>query len=357
MDVELDKSFISDLRTKPERVKTVTKEIKNKKVNHKTSEIMTMNVKNLLPNLSEELKKQGNKKIESEVKPQVVYFSEGYDVSKFVVDLDLAKEIETNTSNDFKPSYSAPIVENGYEYTTLSTGNILPDLADVKANPKKYEEKEEEKVKVDENVLLKSISNVTFKPFYEETSPELDLFEEEKTEEKVEEIITLPNINLSEKAETKIIKIDDEAQKLLKLIEKQQLQRELKHQQNSEENNAFKKELEQASKKKELKELVKEEQPIVQTLENSENVIKSVSCNSGFSCNLVKTDNGYEIIGCVGDKQTKLKEYNELKSTNLQVRVNDKKSDGTIQYLVKIGLQKFIANVINDNMEFVMDLC
>ena len=35
----------------------------------------------MLPDLSEALKKQGGRKIESEAKPQVVYYSEGYDVS------------------------------------------------------------------------------------------------------------------------------------------------------------------------------------------------------------------------------------------------------------------------------------
>ena len=52
-----------------------------------------------------------------------------------------------------------------------------------------------------------------------------------------------------------------------------------------------------------------------------------------------------------------LKKYDELKTENIQTRVNEKGADGSIQYLVRIGAHKFIAKVIDNNMEFIMDLC
>ena len=81
ISVELDQDFITDLRTNPQRTSEMKQEIQffGDKAK-KPSEIITMSVKDLLPDLSEALKKQGNKKIESEYKAETVYFSEGYDV-------------------------------------------------------------------------------------------------------------------------------------------------------------------------------------------------------------------------------------------------------------------------------------
>ena len=86
MSAELDNDFINDLKTDPIRREQMQEEFKKHKSKpHKTSELLTLNVKDMLPDLSEALKKQGGKKIESEVKPQVVYYSEGYDVSTLKV--------------------------------------------------------------------------------------------------------------------------------------------------------------------------------------------------------------------------------------------------------------------------------
>ena len=38
-------------------------------------------------------------------------------------------------------------------------------------------------------------------------------------------------------------------------------------------------------------------------------------------------------------------------------RVSEKLDDGTLRYIVRIGVHKFIMNVKKDDMEFVMDLC
>lgn len=403
MDVELDKNFITDLRTKPGRAKEAEKEIKAQKQNKtKKSDIITLSVKDLLPDLSKELQKQGNKKIESEVKPQVVYYSEGYEYTKLSVSDDLADlsaALQSKDATEHKESYFAPIVEDGYEVSTLSIKDELPDLEDVKANPEKYQDKKVEQEKVDENALLKSIANVTFKPFYEEVQEELNQFEGFEIINREDDIINIaeepqkeinnaentnpedfvfvnePTIQTPESSTADIIesepqvseivpvsintkpvqsrrtKINDDAQRLLKLIEAQQIARQNKK---IEETAAFKQELESASGKTKTK-VVKPEPdlPKIKPEDNNNEIIKTILINNNTECSLVKTDDGYEIIGCIKDKQFNLKHYDSLKSTNMQIRAHQKNK----QYLIKLGIHKFVINIYEDNMEFVMDLC
>jgi hypothetical protein len=460
MDVELDRDFVTNLATNPNRVREVEKELKQKTSKpHKASEILTLNVKNLLPDLSAELKKHGNKPIVSEFKPNTVYFSEGYDVNKLSVSSELSNistALKTKEANEYRPSDSIPIVESGYEFSTLSIKDEIPDLEDVKAHPEKYANKKPEKPVVDENALLKSISNVTFKPFYTDVQTEMNQFENfeiispdskkleepdiittniinsdsEKLEEpnvitpniinpdseKLEEpnVIT-PNIinpnsekleepnvitpNIinpdSEKLEepdiitpklinferkrpekpkniTRNNKVEDEAGKLLKLIEAQQAQSAQKKQ-SIEEEKAFnlktseqkeqkeeEKDIKETKVTKEIKEVkeVKETSQVIFEYENERFfLIKTVPCGKNAECNLTKSDNGYTIFGYTNGKRKVLKHYDSLKTTNMQIRENNKYEDGKNQYIVKIGVQKFIIQLINDNMEFVMDLC
>ena len=172
LSVELDPSFISDLRTNHERTKELHEElVQRRNESHaRPSVIQTLKVRDLLPDLSMELKKQGNSQIKSEYRPEVVYFSEEYEVNKLTVSEELTDitSLEKYSNNSFRPSDDLPILENSYEVQTLSTGGILPVLSDVLQNPEKYEVKKDTQKTVDEEALLKSISNVVFKPFYEE---------------------------------------------------------------------------------------------------------------------------------------------------------------------------------------------
>lgn len=169
INVEIDNDFITDLRTNPSRMQEMQDEIARQKAKpHKTSELLTLNVKDMLPDLSEALKKQGGRRIESEVKPQVVYASEGYDVStlKLNMDLpDLSKEINNKDAYKARPSDDIQYVDTNYEVQKMSISNDLPDLEDMLKHPEKYETPEPEEVEVDEEALLKNITNVTFKPF------------------------------------------------------------------------------------------------------------------------------------------------------------------------------------------------
>ena len=343
MNVEIDSDFVTNLHTNPNRTKAMEKELKEKKPKlHKTSEILTLNVKDLLPDLSKELKKQGNKRVESNAKPETIYYSEGYEVSKLSVSNDIAnisKELKSTTKNDFKPSYVAPIVENGYQVSTLAIKDELPDLADVKAHPNKYKETVF-KEKVDENALIQSLNNVSFKPFYEETQNKINRIDDVKTVDSN----TTPQADIPDNS-----KSFNDTKKLLKLIEEQQLKR-AENNQIHKDNNSFKQKREKsisASKQEKVQEEVQSS--------NKDNIIKTVQINSQSGCKLIKTDNGYNIIGYIGNEQFNLKEYASLNNTNMQVRTQDKTNQNI---LVKVGIHKFIIKITENNtMEFVMDLC
>lgn len=364
INVELDEDFVKDLRTNPQRTEAMKKELESReKKPHKTSEMLILNVKDLLPDLSKEVKKQGNKKIVSEAKPEVIYYSEGYEVSKLEVSSDLANVSEAIHNKDatkFRPSDDLPIAESGYDVSMLSIKDSLPDIADYRKNPQKYETKKVEN-KVDEKALLNSIQNVQFKPFYENVQEELSRFEgfEVINKEQEEDSFYDQNSGILEQIYTPEIpkirpvqtpKVKDDAQKLLDLIGEQQAERE-------------KKKLSQESQ-------LQQEKNLSSQNENQNNdkssvceidgklysVIKSSICGS-FICMLTKNDDGYFVVAQKDENYKILKKYDELKTENIQTRVNEKGADGSIQYLVRIGAHKFIAKVIDNNMEFIMDLC
>lgn len=366
MNVELGPDFTKDFTTNPARTKIVEKEIReNKGKPHKTSEIITLKVKDLLPDLSKELAKQGGKSIKSEAKPTVVYFSEGYEYKTLHVSNDLSNISANTTQNEHKPSYEAPIVASGYEVSTLSIKDELPDLNDVKANPKKYETKIPETKKADENALLKSLANVTFKPFYEEVENEMNQFDNfeivnpdekdiqtEKFDYHIEPDLPEPDLPAPNSNIKKERNNDDNAKKLLLLIEAQQTEREHKKQ-NSEESAAFKKELESTiiKKKKQITDLPT---PFDYNGEKA-NILKTVKCTKNSECKIILAGDKYIILGNIDNKEIVLKEYTDLNSSEMFIRLNDK-SDKT-RFLVKVGKHKFIIRITEDNMEFLMDLC
>lgn len=389
ISVELDSDFITDLRTNPERLKEMQNEMAKHKVKpHKTSELLTLNVKDMLPDLSEALKKQGNRKIESEVKPQVVYYSEGYDVSTIALKdqlPDLSVEINNDEAYKSRPSDSMELAVSGYDVAKMSVGNELPDLDDVLKNPEKYETPKEEPVKVDENQLLASIKNVTFKPFYDEENhlndekdtPSvsdiqqefskvgngLEIVNEEDdesnniTENNIDDFEALyddnyidldkkesPNISNEQKSttQTKRKNSSNDTDKLIKMIEAQRIERRKK----------------QAARQNEIIQPDKPEVTRTCKVDGKEYKILAQTCFSDKSgCYLIKDLDGYKIVGYVGEDTSIIKTYETLKSENLQSRISVKMPDGTIRYIVRLGLTKFVLNVKNDSMEYVMDLC
>ena len=86
-------------------------------------------------------------------------------------------------------------------------------------------------------------------------------------------------------------------------------------------------------------------------------IVSKTNFTDKLGCYLAKNTSGYSIIGFVGDKLFKIKNYEKLKTESIQSRVSEKLNDGTTRYLVRIGIHKFILNVKDDKMEYVMDLC
>ncbi len=459
ISVEIDNDFITDLRTNPNRLQEMQNEIARQKSKpHKTSELLTLNVKDVLPDLSEALKKQGGRRIESEVKPQVVYFSEGYDVSTLKLnnnDLpDLSKEINNEEAYKSRPSDDIEYVDTSYDVQKMSISNELPDLEDMLKHPEKYETPEPEEVKVDEEALLKNITNVTFKPFDDGTrefeilnnfgpAPTVSDMQEEfnqfgnnfeiiNEEDDVQEvkdtekndfetlydgkyvdldkdptankfssegesdiefekmlnsdfgadcddeilselaevddnelvnygnednltIISKENTNedlkvypeKSKKKKENSNKKETEADKLLNMIENSKIRKE--------EKSAEKIQKSSSIKKVEIKDI---QNPNFCVLEGERYSIVSTSYfTENMGCYLAKNNNGYSIIGFVGDKTFKIKYYEKLNTEKLQSRIAEKLDDETARYIVRIGIHKFLLNVKPDDMEFVMDLC
>ena len=459
ISVEIDNDFITDLRTNPNRLQEMQNEIARQKSKpHKTSELLTLNVKDVLPDLSEALKKQGGRRIESEVKPQVVYFSEGYDVSTLKLnnnDLpDLSKEINNEEAYKSRPSDDIEYVDTSYDVQKMSISSELPDLEDMLKHPEKYETPEPEEVEVDEEVLLKNITNVTFKPFddgtrefeilndfgpaptvsdmqaefneignnFEIINEEDDIqeikdsdtndfetlydgkyvdldkdptankfssegesdiefakilnseFEADDNDELLSElaevddnelvnygsednltIISKENTNEdlkvypeeSKKKKENSNKKETEADKLLNMIENSKIRKE--------EKSAEKIQKSSSIKKVEIKDI---QNPNFCVLEGERYSIVSTSYfTENMGCYLAKNNNGYSIIGFVGDKTFKIKYYEKLNTEKLQSRIAEKLDDETARYIVRIGIHKFLLNVKPDDMEFVMDLC
>lgn len=407
LNVELDEGFITDLRTNPQKTIEMEKDILvSGEKQKKPSEIITLKVKDMLPDLSEAMRKQGNKKIESNYKADTVYYSEGYEVSTLSLDEtlpDLSVEINKKESYISKPSADYEIVDSNYTVgdSILKIASELPDLEDVLAHPEKYETSPAEEVVVDEKALLNNIANVQFKPFYDgtnefevlndiesapsvsdiqkefsqfegfEIAPE-ENFEKNPIQDEYDDFQSLYNneyvdLDKEELAETTVVekspveenvvtKQNDtkqrrtsSAQELIKKIEATKIEREIRKARLAQKENVRKVKVEQHSESTETIRFIFDKQ--------THTVISSAAIDDTKGCYLAKNSEGYAVLGYIGEKLTILKQYETLKSEKLHVRFSEKISDKISRYIVRIGLQKFVVNVTDDNIEFVMDLC
>lgn len=393
MNVELDNDFITDLRTNPERIKIMQDEIKNQKIQpHKKSEILTLNVKDMLPNLSEALKKQGNKQIESEYKPQVVYYSEGYDVN--VISLkdqlpDLSVEINNEESYVSRPSDEIEYSVTGYDVDKLSVSEEFLDLDAMLKQQEKIDSIKSKPVEVDEEALLKNITNVTFKPFYsgeeninKKDAPSFSDIQAEFKELGNVEIIKEDNDLISSTTNEnddfeslfsneyfdldKSAKTDSEqeisinkstnAQELLNIIEQKQAEKQEKIEEQQNKQAITDNETKTNQEKNEID--IKESVPNTCIVDNSiYEIVSTTNFTEKMGCYLAKNNSGYCILGFVGEKLFKIKYYEKLKSEKIQARKTDKIDNNIDRYIVRIGIHKFIMNVSQDNMEYIMDLC
>ena len=424
ISVEIDNNFITDLRTNPHRMEEMQKEFeKQKSKPHKTSELLTLNVKDMLPDLSEALKKQGGRKIESEVKPQVVYYSEGYDVSTISLKdqlPDLSKEINNSEAYASRPSDNIQYAETGYDVAKMSVADELPDLEDMLQHPEKYETPKETPVQVSEEELLKNISNVTFKPFYDGTQEfevlnefdesnaptvsdmqeEFNQFDEgfeiinneeeipkeqereindfeslydntyvdfdkkfpEKTNDVLESNVqpneepAMPVIN----RKRKIVKPDrnKEADKLLELIEEKQKERETQVKNNIVSEPETKEKDQNIESQITNEEVIAEKTAPVCIVDNEKyEILDTVEFTRKSGCYLAVKSDEYYVLGYIPTGSFVIKHYETLKTFKMQARVSEKLDDGSSRYIVRIGAHKFILIVNLNSIEYVMDLC
>jgi hypothetical protein len=400
MNVELDNDFIENLKTNPHEIMEKEERLISEPEEKKPSDIVTLSVKDLLPNLSEELAKQGNKKIEFQVKPTVVYYNDGFDVNILSTNNylpDLSKEINNKDAYKSKPSAEYEIVDNTYEVEKLNVADSsLPDLEEIMKEPDKYLQPDKKEVIVDEDALLNAITNVKFKPFYDGTElseieedlysnkneelpsigdieKELNQFEnfEISKEEVVEETsytddyddfeelfkneyIDLDQNEYSEQSETPK-NITTAGQKLNNTQEPS-----IEHSTNNETKNQIRSEkhaeriVKQTTQteKKEIKQTVK-------CLLDGEtfDIIGTVQFSKEKGCHLAKNESGYQLLGYINDKLLKIKYFESLRKETLQARLSEKLSDKKSRYLVRIGNKKIILNVTDSSIEYVMDLC
>lgn len=394
INVEIDPEFITDLRTNPLRLQEMQEEMKeNKERTRKPSEILTLNVKDVLPDLSEALRKQGNRAIESEVKPQTVYFSEGYEVSKLTVEEELpnlAAEVNNKAAYATKPSASYDLVDNNYDVKKLMISSQLPDLTEMLKNPDKYSKPEPEEVEVDADALLSTINNVQFKPFYDGEPIEVlnnaeDFIDSTQDEIQAEMLEFAEVLDLDKKlvADSEIAENKDDfeeiAAKELEIIEDVKPEQVIKAESEQiTEQKPVRKVPEKTDLLRRIRERIKE-RPIrensvaKQSMVSDTKVIADIKCifegesytvvsSAHFigkaGCYLAKNEKGYIVLGYYGDKLVSLRQYEALKSEKIQARISEKLPDDTNRFLVRIGIHKFVVDVVNgEEIKYVMDLC
>lgn len=302
----------------------------------------------------------------------------------------MSKEIDNDEAYKARPSDEIELVDTSYEVQKMSIAGELPDLTDVLKNPEKYETPEPEPEEVDEEALLRNITNVTFKPFDDGTrefevlndfddsnAPSVSDMQEEFNQlgDNFEIINQEEEIPLAEENDNDdfealydnnyvdldkdldaiseddaVLEEPSDAAKLLEMIKDMEEKKKSKEA-------APKPEVKPAEKPE-----IKKEKPINAPefciLDGERFSILNVSYfTDKMGCYLAKNEQGYCIIGFVGDRVFKIKHYEKLNVEKLQSRVSEKLDDGTLRYIVRIGIHKFIMNVKKDDMEFVMDLC
>ena len=438
ISVELDSDFLSDLRTNSKRTNEMEKEINSSEPHkHSISETLTLNVKELLPNLSDALKKQGNKPIVSDYKPDTVYYKEGYEVKTLHINdselPNLAKEIK-NKSNMYIsiPSEKYKTVDDSYSDSVdkLSISG-LPDLEDVMNHPEKYEEAPKEEFIPDENSLLNSIMNVQFKPFDDGTrefeilndfdsdksdesvsTAEIqqefsrsDNFEVTDTEEYRTEKDLEPELNKFESAyDSNFVDLNEEntvgEEKIISEDKKNINNAPAKNEQNefisdNKKEPFVPKDLDKFRQKtvhtrndnpnplsdmlKKIKSEKKEQfgknEPSKQTSVNTEvdktdtstikcilngvnyDIVSTSALNNEIGCHLAKSDKNYVVLAYKGTDLSIIKEFDSVTSERMQTRISETLPDGTLRYLVKVGLNKFIVDIEDGQLKYVMDLC
>ena len=404
INVEIDKDFITDLRTNPNK-NIQTKESSKDSLKQKApkpTEILTLHISDKLPDLSEALKKQGNRPIKSEAKPEVIYYSEGYDVETLTLDFDLpdlSKEINNKSAYIHKESEAYNVVDTSYQIETLKIDTDLPDLKDILENPDKYKEPEKEDVVIDMDKILKNLDNVQLKPFYDGTEEfeVLNHFDDDDdfNQNKVEEFNFRDNLiaeNLNpiqeENIQTSYAEGTENAKKSASVkesvgserfksmrenLEARKEKTKLKKERNNDKskdlidriNNSRKLRAEKSTNKTE-KEKQAQKKPSKDTSSNSVikyvingityNIINSAKINDNIGFHLAKKGDLYVLLSYKNDEIEVIKEYKDLEVKSIKIRKDRNHKDDEQRFLMRLGNENFVVNVVDDKIIKVINL-
>jgi len=410
ISVEIDNDFVCDLRTDSRRTAEMEQEIlATEKRLKKKSEMITLHVKDMLPDLSAALKEQGSKPIKSEFKPETVYYCEGYEVNKLSVDFDtpdFEKELKKYDAFHSQPSEKYNTVDNSYS-NSVNKINIkgLPDLHDALTHPAKYDISEKENAKANENSLFENFANIQLKPIDDKESEPADKDEfigmvndknlktdkTSHTVKKDKKITTcaenkpqthnnIKNDNNNAIAKNKTVNKDkvpvsnkkqdfvpiklnrtkntateskkkDKSKDLANILEK--IRNERKQKKLTANNANSNRKTEPAKKNVELT------PPILVKciLEGvSYDILSSVAINEKVGCHLAKSSEKYAVLAYKENELAILKEYDTLKSNKINARLSETQPDGIPRYIIRIGTNKFIVDIKDEQVRYVMDL-
>lgn len=404
INVEIDKDFITDLRTNPNK-NIQTKESSKDSLKQKApkpTEILTLHISDKLPDLSEALKKQGNRPIKSEAKPEVIYYSEGYDVETLTLDFDLpdlSKEINNKSAYIHKESEAYNVVDTSYQIETLKIDTDLPDLKDILENPDKYKEPEKEDVVIDMDKILKNLDNVQLKPFYDGTEEfeVLNHFDDDDdfNQNKVEEFNFRDNLiaenlnpiqeeniqtsyaegteNTKKSASVKESVGSERFKSMRENLEARKEKTKLKKERNNDKskdlidriNNSRKLRAEKNTNKTE-KEKQAQKKPSKDTSSNSVikyvingityNIINSAKINDNIGFHLAKKDDLYVLLSYKNDEIEVIKEYKDLEVKSIKIRKDRNHKDDEQRFLMRLGNENFVVNVVDDKIIKVINL-
>ena len=388
--VEFDKDFVTNLRVDPNRTKQMEEELKayHKDVRKPVKE-KVLKVKKELPDLTK-VTNNVSKNVKSEYKSAPMDYSQNCQVETLEVDLNV--DFSTAKEESKKEKEPISLVENNWETETLHISDMLPDLNDAMQNPDKYKTPEPEKFVADADSLLAGLSNITFKPFDDNSKefeiinnseelesldePVIELRSSADVQEELQRWYELEHLGVPKEPEMSFDFNNEETNKSVneinvqKPVKKQNprpVQPQIKpvpqrmQQVPKQVNTPAAKPVQKPAQPQQAKTSVEQQNlnPNTKCVWDNQayNVASSINFDEKSGCHLVKNDSGYVILGFINDKLFKIKDYQELKSEKIQARLSENLPNGHSRYLVRIGINKIIVDVSETEVKYVLELC
>lgn len=290
-----------------------------------------------------------------------------YKLMNVEIDKDFVTDLRTNHSRtidmeqELLDSYNTQEYKKPSEIVTLKVSDLLPNLSEVLANPDKYADKRVERAVADENEMLKNIENVTFKPFDDGTRT----FEILNTTEDLENLTQdfVVEIRSTKPAEKK--QSEPKPTIASQPVRKGQTTQTPKPEPQINRQSVKRITPNPVKAPEPAKPAVPQSKPAQQSEDNnikcildgkSYSVLSSVNLIDNIGCHLAKNNDGYIVLAYVGDRLSPLRQFDNIKSENISARLSEKLASGALRYIVRLGATKFIVEVKDGCVNYVMDL-